>query len=143
MLLSWGDGGQLCRLPKGRTSACPAMRSSSSRRKPAGCEFAIAATCAAIAIDHGGGPGPGQVSRLPHHWSRMRSIDRAAPASSWLRRSLLGSDEAIFLILAASARPQTAALQGHGRGSSSGGSTGGWPPIAGYQRISPLAGPIR
>jgi hypothetical protein len=114
------DCGQACRLPKGRSSAWPAIRSSSSRRVPAGCEVAIAASCAAIAITQGGGPGPGQLLRV-HQWSRMRSMDRAALASSWLRRSPSGSDAPMCLTLAASARPDTASAQGHEPGWCAGG----------------------
>ena len=55
---------------------------------------------------------------LAHQWSRMSSMDRADSASSWLRRSPSGSDVAICLTSAASARPETAVVQGQGTGSS-------------------------
>jgi hypothetical protein len=62
-------------------------------------------------------------------------MDRAAPASSWLRRSLPGSDAAIRLTRAAWASPDTAAAQGRGPGSSAREPADGWSPIAGYQRM--------
>ena len=46
-------------------------------------------------------------------------MDRAAQASRWIRRSPLGSEAAVRLMFAASARPDTASAQGHGPSSGS------------------------